>query len=69
MLSEILYRLNLLKMEVMGDEEWGYSARFPGDPNWVWAYKRETAIEGCKQRRQEVIDGKLRRGKYGFYSP
>ena len=56
-------------IEVQGDNEVGWSARYPGDPNWVWSgNSRESAVRGCRDRRQEVLDGTLVRGPTGFYS-
>lgn len=58
----------LEKMIIKGDEQYGYSVKYINDPNVVWAMKKETAIFACKQRRNEVINGKLKRGRFGYYN-
>ncbi len=55
-------------MTIKGDEQYGYCAKYTNDPNSIWAAKKETAIFGCKQRRNEVVSGKLIRGNWAFYS-
>lgn len=56
-------------MSVTGDDEYGWSARYSGDPNGCWAAKRETAIFACQQRKEEVLRGTLTRGPTCYYHP
>jgi hypothetical protein len=37
-------------LEVIGNPDVGFSAKFPWDKNWCWAAKRETVEFGARQR-------------------
>ena len=60
--------LLLEPMTATGNDVVGWSAKYKNDPNWCRAAKQETAIFACKQRRNEVLSGKIIRGKDGYYS-
>lgn len=38
---------------VVGDDYYGWSAKYKNDRNWVWAMRRETAIHGAIARKYE----------------
>ena len=37
-------------MKVIGTHDFGWSAKYYWDKNYVWATTRKTAIDGCYQR-------------------
>jgi hypothetical protein len=46
-------------MIVVGNDDIGWSAKMPEDPNWCWAATKETVVVGCAHRWEEYKSGIL----------
>ena len=57
-----------LPMIIVCDDEVGWSAKYKNDPNWCQFHNRYTVIDGCRQRRDEVLAKKIRRPSDIYYN-